>query len=246
MSTLAERQREFIGLLYAEEPVAGRLAIYRRNMLANLHDALAQTYPVVARLVGPAFFREAARRFALAHPSASGDLNLYGARFAQFLGDYPHARHLAYLADVARLEWACHECFHGADGTRLEIDALARVPADRHGAIRFGLHPAVRLVGSAHAVLAIWEANQDDRDGTPERLEGPDRVLVRREGLAVRLRALDAPDWAFLGALARGATLEQCLEALPEDAAPDHLALALRRFSSEGVIAGFALDEGDA
>ena len=94
---------------------AERLAVYRHNLHSNWRAALADTHPVVERLVGPAFFGEAARRYAIAHPSASGDLNRFGAGFARFLGAYEHARDLPYLADVARLEWAWHECFHAAD-----------------------------------------------------------------------------------------------------------------------------------
>ena len=48
----AARRIRAAGVLPAE-----RLALYRRNMRATQHDALAATYPVVRRLVGDAFFR---------------------------------------------------------------------------------------------------------------------------------------------------------------------------------------------
>jgi Putative DNA-binding domain len=244
--TLANLQREFFAALFGTEALADpRAAIYRRNMLANLHNALAATYPVVRRLVGEAFFREAAAQYARLHPSRSADLNGYGESFAAFLEDYEFARGLPYLPDTARLEWACHECFHGPDGTALDFAALARVDPERQGEIRFSLHPAARLVSSPHPVLALWEANQPDGDGTPLRDGGPDHVLVRREGLGVRVRLIEEHELHFLERLRDGATLEEAIDAAPQPVR-EALGEALARFGAEAVIADFALGESEA
>jgi hypothetical protein len=246
MSTLAQLQREFLTEVWsADSPSRAGMAIYRRTLLANLHGALASTYPVVRRLVGEAFFREAAARYARAHPSTSGDLNGHGREFASFLAVYPPARELAYLADVARLEWACHESFHAADAPRLDRAALARVSAEHHGAIRFQLHPAVRLVASPHPVLSIWEANQPERDGTPEKTIGAEQVLVRREALEVRLSLLAAQPWRFASSLARGETLDEAIDAAACDAV-EWLAPLLQRFAADGVLCGFSAPGADA
>ncbi|HSS29308.1 MAG TPA: DNA-binding domain-containing protein, partial [Usitatibacter sp.] len=143
MSALALSQARFMEMLYSEGACEPGIAIYRRNLFANLGNALAATYPVVQRLVGDAFFREAARQYVLAHPSHSGDLNDYGASFAGFLARYPHAATLAYLADVARLEWACHESYGAPDAAPFDLADLARVGADDYPRIRFQLHPSV-------------------------------------------------------------------------------------------------------
>lgn len=243
MSALALLQRDFLAAIFDASPAAdGGIATYRRNVLGNLHNALASTYPVIRRLVGDAFFREAAQQYARACPSTSGDLHEFGASFASFLGTYPHAAALAYLPDVARLEWAVHESFHAADGAPLDFDRLARVAPERYGAIRFRLHPAVRFVSSEHPVLAIWEANQPGRDGTPERDAAPERVLVRRDGFAVRPAIVDERDWNFLAALDLGATLEKAGSAIGESAG-EYLADALARHASAGIIAGFDVPE---
>jgi hypothetical protein len=240
-------QRDFLAEVFGEGVPAGAgLATYRRNMFANLHGALASTYPVVRRLVGEAFFREAAERFARAHPPTSGDLNLYGADFAAFLADYPFARELPYLPDVARLEWACHESFHAGEASALDAAALAAVAQERQGEIRFRLHPAVRLVASAYPVVSIWEANQPERDGTPEISTGAEHVIVRREELAVRLGRVAPAQWRFVAALARGETLEAAVDAAAPDAAPDFLAPLLARLFAGGVLCGFSAPESPA
>ena len=250
MGELADLQSAFARALVADDlaafapAVRGErakaerfLAIYRNSVFANWSKALASTFPVVERLVGPVFFREAARQFAIAHPSHSGDLNALGTGFAQFLARYPHARDLHYLADVARLEWAYHESQQAADGEGLDFAALGRVPPEGQADIRFRLQPAARIVESDYPILALWEANQAQRDGTPDRLEGADRVLVSRHEATTRFELLDAGDAAFLQALACSLTLAQALEGAPEDW---NVADRLRHFAARGVIAGFA------
>jgi Putative DNA-binding domain len=243
VSALALLQRDFLAAIFDVSPAPGAgIATYRRNVLGNFHQALAAAYPAIRRLVGEAFFEEAGRQYAQGCPSTSGDLHEFGASFASFLETYPHAAGLAYLPDVARLEWAVHESFHAADGAPLDFEALARLGCEDYGAIRLRLHPAVRFVSSEHPVLAIWEANQPGRDGTPEREAGAEHVLVRRDGFVVRPALVSERDWNFLAALDLGATLEEAGDAVGETAG-EYLADALARHASAGVIAGFDLPD---
>ncbi len=210
---------------------ARHLAIYRRAVTANLVGALRGAHPVVVRLVGDAFFFEAARRFARSRPPRSGDLNRFGEGFGEFLADYEPATAMPWLADVARLEWACHEASMAGDGAALDLAALARVPPEDQGDLRFGLHPSVRVFRSAWPVLAIWEANQPDRDGTPDRGVGEDLVLVWREDGVVRAAALAPAEAAFVEALAAGSRLEDAVGAGDWD-----LPGFLLRLASHGVL----------
>ena len=68
-----------------------RMAVYRRALFANYRNALGATFPVVRQLVGAPFFDTAVDAFVRAHPSTSGDLNVYGDAFGDFLAGYPHA-----------------------------------------------------------------------------------------------------------------------------------------------------------
>ena len=236
MTTLARLQRDFMAALASGD--AGPAAIYRGNVASARHDALAATYPVVRRLVGDAFFRALVLRYGAAHPSRSGDLHLYGDALARFVADDPFAAALPYLADVARLEWASHEALHAADAPPLDAAALARVPPERQHAIRFVLHPSVRLLACRFPVVALWEANQPERDGTPERTEGADHVCVWRDASGVRMRRMAPQAWGFVSALAAGASLEAAIAGLA-DAAPDEI---LAQLGADGLIAGFTLD----
>ena len=216
------------------DDAARRIAIYRRAVTANLVAALRGAHPVVVRLVGDAFFREAACRFARAHPPSAGDLNRFGSGFGEFLAGHPPAAPMPWLGDVARLDWACHEASMAGEGEPLDFAALARVPMEGQGALRFSLHPSVRVVRSGWPILAIWEANQPDRDGTPDRDGGEDCVLVWREAGIVRAARLDPREADCLEALAAGRPLD---EAAGE--ADWGLPALLERLARHGVLGDF-------
>ena len=239
MMRLADFQKRFLGSVLDDESAAGARAVYRRHILANLHDALAAAYPVVRRLVGDAFFREAADRHAHAHPSASGDLHRYGGEFARFLASYEPARDLRYLPDIARLEWAVAQAYHAGDTRTIDYPALSAIPEERRQHLRLRFQPAARLIESSHPVGAIWEANQPERDGTPDRVEGPDRVLVHRDHFQVRVHTLAGRDWKFLAAAERGATLGEMAQD-PEIGSelPAHLVQWTRARVIDGFIGG--------
>lgn len=219
------------------------LAVYRHNVLTNLRGALTDVFPVVQRIVGDAFFRHAADQFIHATPSQSGDLNQFGREWPAFLADYPHAKELPYLADVARLEWAWHECFHAEDAAPLDFGRLAAIDPEKHGALFFGLHPAVRLLASAFPVMRIWQINQTDYAGDQkiDWQSGGETLLVRREGdvgVEVVIQSLPAGAWRFLYELQLRRALEAAaVAALEEDAQFD-----LREFLVESVQSGVIIE----
>ena len=196
-------------------PSTRRIEIYRHNVFSNLRGVLSDVFPVVERIVGDAFFRHAADQFIRETPSRSGDLNQFGREWPAFLANYTHAQSLTYLPDVARLEWAWHECFHAADAPPLDLRRLAAIDSGQHGALIFRLHPAVRLQSSTFPLLRIWQVNQPDFAGAMDVdwAQGGDALLVRRDqpdmgGIGVVIQGLPAGAWQFLIALQGCATLE--------------------------------------
>src|SRR5205823_8106628 len=155
-----------------------RIAIYRRTIFANYRQALSASYPVVKRLTGAAFFHAAVGEFVRAHPSRSGDLNVYGASFGDFLATYPAASELPYLPDVARLEWAIDEAHRARDASSDPESVLAAFgvpPPERLPLLRLRLDPSCRLVSSPFPILRIWQTNQPGCGGN-------DRVMLDEGG----------------------------------------------------------------
>ena len=219
-----------------------RIAIYRNNILANYRNALGTSYPVVLRLVGRPFFDAAVDAFVRERPSTSGDLNVYGGDFGDFLARYPYAGDLPYLADVAHLEWAIDEAQRAADHERAPhavLNVLGAIPPDLLPAIVIGLDPSCRIVASSFPVLRIWRVNQADFAGDQQvdLAEGADRLLVRRDADGVSIARLDPGTFAWLRSLHSEHRLAQALEsAQAEDAAFD-LAAALSAHIAAGTIA---------
>jgi hypothetical protein len=218
---------------------ARRFAVYRASLLGNLSGALADTYPVVARLIGAACFGQAARCFIPAHRSRGGDIHAWGREFADFLEDFEPTRGLPYLPDVARLEWLAHEAFHAADAVPLSIDALAALPGDAQETAVVRLHPSLRLVRSAFPVRRIWQANQENYAGDMrvDLGEGAEQVAIFRDGLDIAVLPLAPGAWRFAQALMHGETLAGALDIACCDEYTFDPALALHTLFSHGLVA---------
>jgi hypothetical protein len=249
MPSLAELQQAFAdAVLGAPESVtdfvAGgdacareRLAVYRNTILANYRKALAATYPVVASAFGAAPFHAAVDAFVRAHPSRSGDLNVYGDAFGAFLAADGRADAMPWLPDIARLEWAIDEAHRAADIAPEDVPAaLAAVPPERLPALRLTLEPSCRLIASAHPILRIWKARQADTVAPIAPGEGPDTLLVRRDAHGVSVERLDAGEFAWLAALAAGATLGAAIDAAQRADPAFDLGAALRTHIAAGTL----------
>ena len=247
MPSLRELQTQFATAMFADPgDTSERLAIYRNTVFANYRNALGATYRVVLQLVGRPFFDAAVDAYVLTHPSTGGDLNIYGDRFGDFLSAYPHAKELAYLPDVARLEWAVDEAHRAADSDSAPAQVLAElaaVPANEVALLRFALDPSCRFIASDHPVLRIWQVHQPGfaGDGKVDFGIGGDRLLVRRETGAVAVERLAPADFAWLQALAARADLATALEHAIAAEATFDLGTALRACIANGTVAGVAV-----
>jgi len=183
-----------------------RLSIYRNNTFSNLRGALREVYPIIEKLVGTAFFNQAATAFIAACPSASGDLNDYGDGFAEFLGGYAPAVELPYLPDVARLEWALEKAYYAADHGLLELQRLGEVAPDQYQNLRLQLHSAATLIESEYPLFAIWEVHQPDYqgEGYVDLNSGGAALLVTRRELQIVIEPLDQAEFTFLACLQKG------------------------------------------
>ena len=189
-------------------PAAYRFGVHINTFTSSLVQELESTYPVVRQLVGATFFHGSAVAFIRSHPPTVPQLWVYGADFPVFLDDFAPARSVPYLADVARLEWARCEAYFAADDGRLCPDALQSVAAVLYPALRFRLHPSVRLVRSRFPVLRIWTAHQGSAEvvrRVDPAAEG-ETALVMRTGADGKVSAglVSAGDASLVAALQAG------------------------------------------
>ena len=239
-AVLFEDAGALLGLLREKAvPSAHGIDVYRNNAREGFRKTLAADYPVVERLAGAACFRGLARSYARDRPSRSGDLQDFGRGFASFLDECYGAGEFAYLADVARLEWACQQALLAPDAERIGVECLEGHRAEDVESLRLRLHPASHFVRSPYPILRIWQLNQPgaDEDATIDLAAGGDALLAFRRTDHVELRRLDAAEWSFLAALRAGGTLATAVDAgLAQDPGFDPSPALTRAFAFDLVV----------
>ena len=192
---------------------ASRFAVYRNNVHSALINALAAAYPVARQLVGDEFFRAMAGLYVQAHPPISPLISEYGGTFADFIQGFEPAWSVPYLADVARLERLRVRAYHAADCLVLDQHSVLRQlqGCAQLGQLRVGLHPSLATLESSYAVVSVWAAHQADgaiASLNPWHAQGG---LVLRQGLVVKVFAIDRGSVTFINRLNQGAGLEMAI-----------------------------------
>lgn len=217
---LPELQQRFLAALYDDgkpgpvEAIAGnglepsaRLRIYRNSCSEIQTGALRATYPAVLALVGATFFNQTAHAYRQAHPSGSGNLQGFGADFADYLETLPATRELAYLPDIARLEWLRQRTALAVDAEPITINVTAQQLAHTGALLRLTLHPSVLCLTSRHPVLTIWRYAMDPAPEDLQLTTAGEEVVLWREDGEVAMGTPDAASFACIDALTRGDTL---------------------------------------
>jgi hypothetical protein len=226
--------------------IAERIEIYRNNVVASLSEALADTFPVVVRLVGAPFFSFAAHEFIRAAPPQAPCVSEYGAYFADFLAEFPPCAELVYLTDVARLEWLLHGAAGAPDAASFDPAGLADFSAETADRLMFGFRPSIAYLRSQWPIARIWRANQPDADEELAIDLDAGGVLLeisRRDGI-VEFRELSPPAFAFRAALAGGAAFVEAIEMAGQDASFDAAAEFAALFV-EGIVMELKLTGSD-
>jgi len=210
----------------------GRLDIYRNTSAGALTTALRLSYPAVHRLVGAEFFKGAAGFFIESFQPKSACLDDYGEEFPAFLSVFEPAASLAYLPDIARLEWAVNRALHAADMEPLDTQRLGALAEAERARVRFAPHPSVSLVRADHPADLIWRAVLEKDDAALSAIypgAGPVWLLVERLPTGVEVRHMSESAWRFTSALCDGRPLAAALDEAPDFDArallADHLAV---------------------
>jgi len=201
-------------LIESGEHLTARLTLYRRNVFGAWRQALAAAYPVVHALVGPECFSDVAHHYCRLHPSTSGDLNQFGARFAEVLATEPATATLPYLGDVAALEWAVHRLHHAADTPPVPRERIAALSPTQLLSSRFLLHPGCWWMASTHPLCSIWTAHQPDSTIELSSIaHKPEFALVTHRRWRVTVVPITSGDVIALDALKAGADMDRTISA---------------------------------
>ena len=198
--SLEQIQNEFIEFLYTPKPGEEQknhirsyfldpqhsdphngLKIYRGNLVFGLIGAMKETYVFTRVLLGENNFNFFSRDFLYQNPSRDSDLIQYGGGFGDFLAGREEIQHLAFIPEVARLEWALERAFYAPP----EPSLTGELPEiGRESKLRF--KNSVRLVQSAYKIHKAWagftEKGVDGFEGEMFKKEPESLVVWSDEG----------------------------------------------------------------
>ncbi len=215
---------EFADFLYQHESVPLHLgnstdrhfvegfSIHRNNVHASPVEALRQAFPVVQRLLGGEYFTALCQHYIALHPPRSAVYHEYGATLADFIATFPPLQNMAYLTDIARLEWARLCAFHAGDGLPLRADPASIENLTEILSQPVCWHPSVTLIFSDHPLFSLWQS-QTDMSAPPSRAEWySDIVLVWRQGMRLRTERITPHTARLMETLKVGVSLSACIE----------------------------------
>lgn len=222
---------------------AQRIGVYVDAYRLRLIEILADDYSALSTWLGEHEFARVAKAYIAAHPSDTRSVRWFGRHLGAFLQDHEADRPL--LAELARFEWAQGIAFDAGDAEPVSMQQMAAIPPDRWPQLTFQLDPSVQRLGLHYNVAELFPALVSDQPCPEVRVETvPVCWLIWRRDLKVRWRKLAKDEAAGLDAIAGEADFGRLCEVLCESGgmdeteAPQYAASMLKRWLSDGLIAG--------
>lgn len=198
------------------EPSAN-LSIYRHNADHAFRSALEIGFPVLRRRVGDDYFRQLAHHYRIASPSRSGDLHWVGKEFPAFLAGQLGGGDYAWLADLARLEWAREAAAVCAELPAVGADALGGYAPEQLEHLVFTLQPSLALIDSPYPVFSVWLANQVENAPPVDQLSDSECGVIHLRADRVEVARLPRDSFSYIERLEKGATLGEAMTAADVD-----------------------------
>jgi hypothetical protein len=202
---------------------AERVGIYADMYFWRIVEALREDFPKVAAVVGAEAFADLVRDYLAAHPSTAPSIRHVGGALPAFLT----GRAPAYLADLARLEWARLDVFDSPDVAPLTLDELRAVPPADWPALRLALVPACTRIILDWPVHRLW--------ADPETGLMAERTALRvwREDFVVSQSVMDEGEAGALERLAAGEPFGAVCEGFTD---PAEAGAVLLRWIEDGIL----------
>jgi hypothetical protein len=241
-----------------------RLEIYNRQYWLRVLAALAEDFPGLRAVLGGQWFESMSKAYLTECPSRSFTLRNLGARLETWLRQNPSwARDRQALAlDMVRLEWADVEAFDGQARPSLRSEDLREMQSPQ---LRLALQPYVQLLELRYPVddlllavkhgddaadfasNAIQERKKRSKVRAVAKLEPAQIfVAVHRLDFSVYFRRIEPEEFALLGALRSGKTIERAIElAFRKSAVPaaDRAAFVQHSFQTWATLGWFCRPE---
>ncbi len=223
---------------------AERLGVYAHGYRARIHEALAECFEAVRRVVDKERFWDLSDTYAVHYPSHDYNLNYVGRHLPEFLANHALLGEFPFLKELAAFEWKVWQAFHAFQERSFRKEELARIPLEDWERARIQFQPSVSLVVSEWPVLDLWLKRKSKEDLKSFFAKNEQRILIGRKNDQVRCERLEEPPYLLLEALLSGKTLGRTLEVLSDLEGSEHLPVAawFGRWVEDGLIHTCILD----
>ena len=187
-------------------------AVYRNTVMKASIDALQANFPVVARLVGPDWFRAVAALYVAHDAPSDARLLHYGSGFADFLRGFEPAADLPYLPGVAQLDTFWRESHAAGDALCADAAWIADHSPEQMATLVLKLHPAARWAWfDEQPIYSIWHSNREQTE-LPDLPWHGEGALLTRPGDSVTWHGIPQAGCVLLDACADGVPIAQAAE----------------------------------
>jgi len=179
----------------SEADPAARVAVYVQGYPARIREALSETFPAVANILGDRSFSALAARYAKSLPADLRSLNLVGAALPTHLESDRASDDLPFLPALAELEWAVDRCFHAELLAAFEPSVCSGWSLEDWGRAKIGFQPGLALVCAPWPLRELRETCGCERSEIDVNLvDRHDRVLVYRRDFEVVVESVGAAE----------------------------------------------------
>ncbi|MEY2837735.1 MAG: hypothetical protein RJB60_34 [Pseudomonadota bacterium] len=164
-----QRQQALVqAILAASTPAdSAGLRAHRGHVRVLSGQLLNDAYPCVAAMVGPETLAQLGWSLWRQSPPTSGDLGEWGhalpSLLAALVAQEPEWQAWGCLPDLARLEWARHQCERAPD-SEPELSSLSLLENAPPECLWLELRPGLQCIASNWPVLSLWQALQSERE----------------------------------------------------------------------------------
>lgn len=186
-------------------PARVGLSIYANAYRARLREALDNDHPMLSLFLGDALWMQFCDGYIDAHPSRVRSLRDFGASVPSYLSWQAPFAAQPQISELAQFERLLLDVFDAADANVVGWHAVLGLAAEAWPSLRLQLHPSVRVMRCATAVVPIWQAlKSGESPPTLVTASAPGALLWRDVQRVSRFRSIAADELAVVEAVAAG------------------------------------------
>jgi hypothetical protein len=217
-----------------------RVDIYANMYFYRLLDVLKEDFPATLRVLGDDDFHNLATGYLIEYPPTEPSVHYCGRHLADFIRGHPLGKDTPYIADLATLERAVVEVFHGPDAHALEADELRAIAPEKWLALIMRTHPALQILKLEYRVAELLRAVEEEREWKPADAAAVEVIVWRRDS-KVFYRELEKVEERALAAARSGVAFEKICELVAADHDPtkdpvEELNRLLARWLADGIL----------